>query len=78
MKRAKTVVIEEDKPIIEREQSSHCLLREQPAIIEERDPIIVTPIVEKILTANDIFRSQMTERINIRKQKYNKLLEGAF
>ena len=35
-------------------------------------------VVAPILDAHDIFRNQMNARIEVRKEKYNKLLEGAF
>ncbi len=51
---------------------------EKPILEIERKPIFVTPIVEKVLNAQDIFKHQMNDRIKVRKQEYNKLLEGAF
>ena len=62
MKKAKSLVIVNEKPILE---------------IESK-PVVVTPVVlEKVLNAQDIFRSQMNDRIEVRKQKYNKMLEGS-
>ena len=37
-----------------------------------------TPIIEKTLNQHEILKSQMEARIQIRKEKYNKLLFGAF
>ncbi len=61
MKKTKSVVIVNEKPVLE---------------IESK-PIYVAPIVEKVLNAQDVFRSQMNDRIEVRKQKYNKMLEGS-
>ena len=62
LKKAKSVAIVNEKPVLE---------------IESK-PIVVTPVVEKVLNAQDVFRSQMNDRIEVRKQNYNTLLEGAF
>ena len=45
--------------------------------IEEHTPIIVKPSIEKPLNQHELFKSQMDARIQIRKEKYNKLLSGA-
>ena len=62
MKRTKTVLVD-TTPIIEEETHT---------------PIIIQPSIEKVLNQHEIFKNQMEARIQIRKEKYNKLLVGAF
>ena len=49
-----------------------------PNLEPEHVPVVVHPIVERILSQHENFRNQMDARIQLRKGKYNKLLVGAF
>ena len=49
-----------------------------PNLEPEHVPIVVQPIVAKPLNQHEIFKNQMDARIQLRKEKYNKLLFGAF
>ena len=49
-----------------------------PNLEPEHIPIVVQPIVAKTLNQHEILKSQMDARIQLRKEKYNKLLFGAF
>ncbi len=58
-------------------RSKTVVIEQQPTI--EYKPSVEKPIVvEPILNAHDIFRTQMNARIEVIKQKCNKLFEGAF
>ena len=62
---------------IKLKRSKTVVIEEQPTI--EYKPSFEKPIVvEPILNAHDIFRNQINARIEVRKHRYNKLLEGAF
>ena len=73
MKRTRTVAVD-NTPYLEAEPTQ----RLDYSRSEEHIPIIVKPIIEKPLNQHEIFKNQMEARIQIRKEKYNKLFFGAF